>query len=540
MKKINEYIIEKININLTSLDNLQEIIDEYNLEQNLIKANIISDFDLKQIYAEMFHIECFSYELDLKNAILLNDYNLSEKERVLLLKQNNEVLILLDNPFQIKEGLMMLLSYNYNYKIYIATTSELNNQLNYYKVKQNDLLYEKILIPTSSINQTSNLLLEDIDVAPIVQKVNYWINKAIMLRASDIHFEPTQGISRIRIRIDGKLKIMDEISNDIFGEVVSRIKIIANLDISQKLKPQDGKIVYEYDSNKFDLRISTIPTILGEKIVIRILCQNSFDHNFDKLNYTIEEETLIKSELEKNNGLILVTGPTGCGKTTTLYTYLKELIKEENNIVTIEDPVEYSINGINQIQTNSQIGLSFAALLRNILRQDPNIIMVGEIRDEETAQIAMRAAISGHLVLSTLHSNYAVGSITRLLDMGIPKYLVSSALRVVISQQLVRKLCDKCKQRVIIDEKTSIKFNLPSNGDYYESRGCANCYYTGYEGRILLSEIMIVDNTIREMIMNESSEQNIIAYLKKKKMILLNQKLKELIVKGIVSIDEIK
>lgn len=333
---------------------------------------------------------------------------------------------------------------------------------------------------------------------------------------------------------------MEKIDNSIYDELVSRIKILAGADITQKLMPQDGKFYYFIEQKKYDIRLSTISTILGEKIVLRVLENQKIMKNFKALNYSLEEEVTIKKLLKSENGVILVTGPTGSGKTTTLYTFLQELIDESNNIVTVEDPVEYTIEGINQIQVNQAIGLNFNNILRSILRQDPNIIMIGEIRDEETAQIAMRASISGHLVLSTMHTNYAVGSIVRLLDMGVKNYLVSSAVRAVISQKLIRRLCPKCKVLVNMTTDERKILGIKDDVKIYKKGGCEQCYYTGYSGRILLSEILVVDEKIKEFILHDVGEQEISEYLEFKKMITLKMKLKKAIEEGIASIEEIK
>ncbi len=266
---------------------------------------------------------------------------------------------------------------------------------------------------------------------------------------------------------------------------------------------------------------------------------NAHDISFNNLNYTNNEEKIIKSLLSEKSGMILVTGPTGCGKTTTMYTFLNELNKQESNIVTIEDPVEYTIDGINQIQVNQQAGLTFAGALRSILRQDPNVIMIGEIRDEETAQIAMRAALSGHLVISTLHTTSSIGAITRLLDMGIPKYLVSSALKVVICQRLVEVLCPKCKEEMKVSHDLRQKLEVDDDVKLYKKRGCQYCFNTGYKGRLLLSEVLEVDDKIKEMILSEASEKKIEQYAKKNKMILLSEKHKKVVIDGITTIEEI-
>lgn len=406
------------------------------------------------------------------------------------------------------------------------------------KERYNYSKYSEKLQP-KVVNEETEIKYDELDTSPIVQMVNIWIEKAIILGASDIHIEPHNNDSIIRIRLDGKLTDMDKIRKELYDEVVARIKIMASLDITKKMLPQDGKISYRLNDNDYDLRVSAIPTVLGEKIVVRILDKMRLNTNFSSLNYNVNEEKIIKSVLAEKSGMILVTGPTGCGKTTTMYTFLKELNTRESNIVTIEDPVEYTLEGINQIQVNQIAGLTFASALRSILRQDPNIIMVGEIRDEETAQIAMRAALSGHLVISTLHTTSSVGAITRLLDMGIPRYLLSSALRVVICQRLVEKLCPKCKIVTQVSSEVRREFGIGDDIKLYKKGGCQYCFNTGYKGRLLLSEVLEVDDKVREMILSDAGERKIETYARKKNMILLSEKHQKAVVDGITTIEEI-
>lgn len=539
MYNYNQEIIKNLQLINYDVKRINSFQNDSYLDKWMIENRLIDEEEIIGLYSLMFKLPV--YENESERPILSSDYTLNEmkSKKVLVFNNVDTLVCLIDTPFNLYNVYDMLLNNNKFFCVYLVTSNKWEKFYIYEKIKLDDYSYDKVTIPIDSkIQYENDYLKENINIAPLVQKVNHWINKSIMLRASDIHFEPCNESAKIRIRIDGKLKLMDFIQVEIYEEVVSRIKILANLDITQKLKPQDGKISYSFENKKYDLRISVIPTVFGEKIVIRILDQNNFDHGFSFLSYSNEEEEKIKGLLKENNGLILVTGPTGCGKTTTLYTYLKELIDETTNIVTVEDPVEYSIDGINQIQTNQQIGLTFDTLLRSILRQDPNIIMIGEIRDEETAQIAMRSAISGHLVLSTLHANYAVGSITRLMNMGIPKYLVSSAIKAVVSQKLVRRLCPYCKKKVTLSIDELNKHSEYANSIIYEKGGCPNCFYTGYSGRLLLSEILILDDVIKELIMKGVSEREIQDYAIANGMITLKQKLKDAIADGIVSINE--
>ena len=314
------------------------------------------------------------------------------------------------------------------------------------------------------------------------------LKMAVSRRASDIHIEPMQDKTRIRLRVDGMLQVLCDLPKSHQDGVVSRIKVLGEMDITEKRLPQDGHLEKAIENWLIDLRISTMPTVHGEKVVVRILDKTTTFSSLDKLTFTDENLTAYRNLFRSPHGIVLVTGPTGSGKSTTLYATLNELNKPEINIITIEDPVEYQLEGVNQIALNTKAGLTFANGLRAIVRQDPDIIMVGEIRDEETARIAVQAALTGHLVLSTLHTNSAVGAITRLLDMGIEPYLLASCLRGVVAQRLVRRVCPKCG-----------------------ACGCEDCFGTGYNGRLAVQEVMTVNEEIRHLITNRAGENDILA-----------------------------
>lgn len=361
-------------------------------------------------------------------------------------------------------------------------------------------------------------LQEMVEDAPIVRLTNLIISQAIQMRASDIHIEPQEKDVRVRYRIDGVLKENMTTPKYTQAALISRLKIIADLDITKRRIPQDGRVAMNVMGVKVDMRVSTLPTIYGEKVVIRLLTKDESLINIDKLGFTEDNYRRFKGLIDQPYGILLVTGPTGSGKTTTLFAALNYLNSPEKNIITIEDPVEYQIEGINQIQANPKTGLTFARTLRSILRQDPDIIMVGEIRDEETARIAVRAALTGHLVLSTLHTNDAVSSITRLIDMGIPPYLVASTVIGVIAQRLVRRLCDSCKEKYEpgIEEKKILQ--IEESTTLYRAKSCQNCNSTGYNGRLAVHEVLVVDKRIKEMIVNGAHEQEIKNYALEKGM----------------------
>lgn len=361
---------------------------------------------------------------------------------------------------------------------------------------------------------TTNIqsLVKMADEAPLIRLVNLIIAKAIDEGASDIHIEPEKEKVRVRYRVDGILREVDSLPAKLQLPIASRIKVMANLDIIEKRKPQDGRISVLFKNREVDLRISILPTVRGAKIVMRILDKSKGLTPLDELGFFPGELDKFKKLIHRPNGIVLITGPTGSGKTSTLYAALTHINSPEINITTLEDPVEYQIEGINQGQVNPAFGLSFADGLRSILRQDPNVILVGEMRDTETAEIAMRASLTGHLVFSTLHTNDAVLAISRLLDMEIKPFLISSSLAGVVAQRLVRKVCPKCKEPYK-PSPNEMKFmeeaGIPENPKFLRGKGCSFCRRSGYKGRIGLFELFIISDDIRDMIMEKKTADQI-------------------------------
>lgn len=358
------------------------------------------------------------------------------------------------------------------------------------------------------------------------------LQKALKEKASDIHIEPFSDLLKIRIRVDGKMKEMLNLELDLYPPLTSVIKYKGNMDITEKRLPQDGRIDVKTKDSVIDIRISTVPTTYGEKIVLRLLNRDSFLKTKYELGFSNEAVEKIQKIINQKTGILLVTGPTGSGKTTTVYSILKELQNTSKNIMTIEDPVEYKMEGINQIQVNHKVGLTFEKGLKAILRQDPDIIMVGEIRDIETAKTAVRAAITGHLVISTLHTNDAISSIARLIDMEIPPYLLNASLIGVISQRLVRKVCENCGNDVVINqnEKESIYTTIPI--------GCKECSYTGYNGRTVAYEILTIDDEIRNAIQQNKEAKDIKNIAVKNGMITFEETYTSLIKNKITTLEE--
>ena len=357
--------------------------------------------------------------------------------------------------------------------------------------------------PEADTAFTSNQLGDDsVSSAPTIRLVNSIIERAVLERASDIHLEPHETELLVRMRIDGIMQDILTVPRDLQNSVLSRIKIMAGLNIAERRVPQDGRFNVRVKDKNIDLRISTLPTVYGEKIVARLLDKSGGRIALEAIGLTEEGLAAIKNLLKYRNGVILVVGPTGSGKTTTMYSMIHEINTRDVNLVTLEDPVEYNIEGVNQVQINEKVGLTFASGLRSILRQDPDIIAVGEIRDGETADIAMRAAITGHVVLSTIHTNDAVGTIERLEDIGVEPYLVASAMRGMVSQRLLRKICPNCKQAYTATEEELRDLDIPDEVGLtlYRGKGCPNCFNTGFRGRTAVVEVMTLNSKLRRLI----------------------------------------
>ena len=389
-------------------------------------------------------------------------------------------------------------------------------------------------------NEDGKATEEKSESAPVIRLVNTLIESAYKRNASDIHIEALETKVRVRYRIDGALYEKMVYDNSLLPAISTRIKIMGGMDISEKRKPQDGRMSVMVDRREYDIRISSIPTVHGEKIVMRISSKLNLSRDIKELGLDQKEMATLQHMLAKPYGIMFVTGPTGSGKSTTLYTALSALNKEAVNIVTVEDPVEADLEGINQIQVNNKVDLTFASALRSILRQDPDIIMIGEIRDQETASIAVQASITGHLVVSTMHTNNAVGTLNRMADMGIARYLISDAIIGVIAQRLVRKLCPHCrKKRTATDkEKLILKRSLAEEVEIYEPGGCKLCNNTGFFGRTGVFEIMEVNEEMRKLIADDATTEEMIAAAKKNGMHTLRENGIRYVLEGVTSIGE--
>ncbi len=398
---------------------------------------------------------------------------------------------------------------------------------------------EGSLFSDSVFGSDSDAIEGDAVNNPSVRLVDSIIKEAIPYRASDIHIEPFEKNVKVRYRIDGDLQDRADFPINAYSAISARIKIMAGMDIAERRIPQDGRINLVIGGREYDFRISSLPTIFGEKFVIRVLDRSAFRFKREDLGFNEAESAVLDKMLSRPHGIILLTGPTGCGKSTTLYAFLKEINKPNVNIVTVEDPVEYIMTGINQTQVNTKANMTFAVALRSILRQDPDVIMVGEMRDEETAEIAVRAAITGHLVFSTLHTNDAPGSITRLQDMGVDDYLLADALVGVIAQRLVKRLCPACKKKLRTNEQEMKVLKLDEPISVYKPQGCNYCNGTGYKGRIAVHEMMYINEDMRGVIVREKNLEKLREAARRNGMVTLWNCCRNLVLNGVTSIQEL-
>lgn len=386
--------------------------------------------------------------------------------------------------------------------------------------------------------RTSSDILTSEESAPIIKFVNALFYQAIKKRASDIHIEVKEKRGEVRFRIDGMLIKNADLDKKVVNLIVSRIKVISNLDISEKRIPQDGRTQIKIAGETLDIRVSILPTFYGERVVMRLLMQSSQIPSIDELGFDNEMIGDVRKLLRSSHGIILVTGPTGSGKTTSLHSFLREIEEPEKNLLTVEDPVEYKSDNIAQIQVNEKVGLTFAAALRSILRQDPDVIMIGEIRDEETAAIAVRAALTGHMVFSTLHTNSAAATISRLADMGVQPFLISSALLGILAQRLVRILCNECKEENDVAEEFTGYYHLEKGAKLYKSVGCKSCNYSGYIGRRSIGELLVMNDHVRELLVNTTDEHTIKRTLEKDGLKTIGFQLSQMLISGETSLDE--
>jgi type IV pilus assembly protein PilB len=487
---------------------------------------------INDVFIEKKAIECIPESLASKHVLMP------------ILIHNNKIKIAMSNPLDIFAIEDVRMVSGYEVEAFKASKDEIKSGIKkHYSNQYIKNAAEEILKEQRNFYPEGFVEIEkdSVKTAPVVRIVDMIIKKAIESRVSDIHFEPFEKQFKIRYRIDGELKEYDTISIEVYSSIVTRIKILGSMNTTEKRLPQDGKICVPVDGNNIDCRVSTLPTMYGEKIVIRILRKEGFLINKNNIGLSNKELNTLNKIIKIPHGLILVTGPTGSGKTTTLYSILNDFKTSKTNIVTIENPIEFAIEGINQVNVNTNIGLSFGIGLRAILRQDPDVIMIGEIRDSETAEIAIRAAITGHVVLSTIHTNDAPSAVIRLIDMGIEPYLVSSAISGVISQRLVKKVCPHCKYEYNADifEKEMLGIHDDSVLKLYKGRTCHKCDYTGYFGRTGVFEIMQVTKNHREFMVNSYTINDLRDLSRKNGMKSLKDSCTQMVLDGTTTIEEL-
>lgn len=516
-KKLGELLVQEKIIDALQLE--QAVMEQKSsggkLSAALLKLGFVDEKKLSDVLSEQFQvpsIDLASFQID-PNAVQKIPKNICERHTIMPVSLSGTTLVVaMADPSNIyvKDDLTFLTKCKI--QAVVATESSIRNAIDrYYDSK---VSYESIMneMERETINAEASDDLEDIvsldasgEEAPVIQFVNLMLTEAIKRKASDIHMEPYEKNYRVRFRIDGKLYEKIQPPPALAAAISSRIKIMSKLDIAERRRPQDGRLKIRTKANReMDFRVSVLPSLFGEKIVLRLLDKNNLQLDMTKLGFEADDLEKFKRGIYKPFGMALITGPTGSGKTTTIYSALSELNTIEKNISTAEDPVEFNLDGINQVQMNRDVDLDFAAALRAFLRQDPDIIMVGEIRDIETAEVAFKAALTGHLVVSTLHTNDATSTINRLLNMGVEPFLVTSAVNVIVAQRLVRKNCEHCKDVVKVDPQQLLDMGVPENEigtfDVYKGEGCGECNDTGYKGRLAIYEVLEMNEELKEAV----------------------------------------
>ncbi|WJY28170.1 GspE/PulE family protein [Sporosarcina trichiuri] len=502
-KRLGDLLVESGLITTTQLDTaLAEKPRDQRLGDALLSRGFITEQQLIEVLEFQLgipHINLFRYPFDPKLFNIVPKEFAKRNLLVPLKTDGDRLFVAMSDPMDYLTVEDLRLSTGFHIETAIASKDDILRTISKYYDNES---FEDIFIdqPEETATQQQQELT-DLD-SPVVRLVNQLMVSAVTQKASDIHLDPQENELLIRFRLDGMLKTERVLPKHMQGMLTARIKILANLDITEQRLPQDGRIKTTIDFRPIDLRVSTLPTILGEKIVMRILDLSSSLSDLKKLGFSPLNLDRFLNEITRPNGIVLISGPTGSGKSSTLYAALNKLNAEEVNIITVEDPVEYQLSGVNQIQVNQNVGLTFATGLRSILRQDPDIVMVGEIRDRDTVEIAIRASLTGHLVLSTIHTNDSVASITRLLDMGVEPFLVTASLNAVVAQRLIRKVCRDCGRKMPATEREKEIFAKRGMTIDQVNRGpgCAACNMTGYRGRVAIHEVLIIDDAMRDLI----------------------------------------
>lgn len=517
-RKISDFLLDAGVITRDQLSEAIECSNGEEVERKLVDLGYVSETDIAKNLAKQLNlgfVDLATYNINPQAAALITSDQVRRYNVLPIDLDGDRLVIAMADPTNIFAIDDLKVMTGYEIAPVVTGEAELQNAINKF-CTSDDVVEEAI--ENISEDLGSDALFNGFDErkseeAPVVKLVNLIVTEAVRDRASDIFIEPQEHDLRVRYRIDGVLHEIMRSPKQIQAGIISRIKIMPGMDIAERRLPQDGRFGLVIDKRPIDFRVATLPTIYGEELILRVLEKESISMNLDDLGFLPEELELFKESFTKPYGAILITGPTGSGKTTTLYGVLNLVSTKEKNIITVEDPVEYRLQGVNQVQVNAKTGLTFASALRSILRQDPDIVMVGEIRDEETATIAIESALTGHLVLSTLHTNTAPAALTRLVEMGIEPFLVSSAVDSIVAQRLARKLCMKCRQEFIPAEQELILAGYAIDGNephvLYRAHGCKSCGNTGYHGRIGLYEVMRMSESIERLLVESVSAEQI-------------------------------
>jgi len=555
-KPLRKLLVER---NLVSGQQWQDSLEQHrqtgkSMGKILVESGIISQEALINTIANQVHMQIIDLEtvqID-KQTIDKVPGSIVQLYSIMPVKlQGRNLTVAISDPLNLEFLDDLRFTVGCNILPVVASEDQIQQKINqYYKLEKesipqlvNQIKTEKVTIKDKDSNFKAEELQELAAQAPVVKLLNLIILEAVKEKASDIHFEPFDKDFKIRYRIDGQCIEAASPPKDLNLALASRIKVMANLDVAETRLPQDGRILTNIAGKKVDVRVSTLPTVFGESIVMRILDKSVVSLSLDQVGLTDKDKATLRRLIRRPNGIVVVTGPTGSGKTTTLYSCLKEINKTELKIITAEDPVEYDIRGIMQINVKPKINLTFARCLRHILRQDPDVIMVGEIRDKETAEIAIQAALTGHLVFSTLHTNDAPGAITRLLDMGVPPFLITSTLSASLAQRLLRTICPDCKEPYKPTEKELSQVGLTQakakGKKFYKGKGCKKCKDSGYRGRVGIFEFFVLDDEINSLILQKKSAQVIKELAIKKGMLSLRDDGLDKIYQGLTTIEEL-
>ncbi|MDC3416971.1 GspE/PulE family protein [Aquibacillus salsiterrae] len=544
-KRIGDLLVEA---NVITEEQLMDALLEQKrsglrLGDQLVEMNIVEEdtiIHLLELQLGLDKVNLYEYDIDRKLINIISE-EIARKYQVLPLKKiGDRLLVAMVDPLDYFAIDDLRLSTGFQIEPVIAKKQEMQVTINRYYGMQKSI--DKML-EDMPLNEDDEGFLEaqQNDESPVAKMVNQLLAQAAQVNASDVHIDPHETETLIRFRVDGVLRTERSLPKNMNNVLVSRIKIMSKLNIAEKRLPQDGRFKMDVDMKSFDLRVSILPTVFGEKVVMRLLDTGSVSLGVEKLGFSERNEANFRKMISNAYGIILVTGPTGSGKSTTLYTALQKLNTEDVNIITVEDPVEYQIKGINQVQVRSNIGMTFAAGLRSILRQDPDIIMLGEIRDTETAEISLRAALTGHLVLSTLHTNDSVSAVSRLIDMGIEPFLVSSAVVGVVAQRLVRRVCKTCAEpyQPTEDEKQLFYSKGLGTNDMRKGRGCSACNNSGYRGRMAIHETLLIDDELRHMITQKLQDSEYRKYVTGKGFIPMFEDGLSKVSQGMTTLEEV-